>query len=114
MTTESLFAVCILPGCTQPVADELTPCQTCRTLFGPMLQETDRPRTLTHADIEARDNHVRAIYRARRLHTPATQTTDTEPTTTRRANQWCWICEQRRICTQTPQRWEWRDCLQIT
>ncbi|MFD6859137.1 hypothetical protein ACFWCF_17570 [Rhodococcus sp. NPDC060090] len=79
-----------------------------------MLQKTHRPRTLTHADIEARDNHVRAIYRARRLHTPAAQTTDTEPTTTRRANQWCWMCEQRRICTQTPQRWECSDCLQTT
>ncbi|MBS9371081.1 hypothetical protein [Rhodococcus sp. B50] len=43
MTAESLFAECIIPGCKQPVTDQLTPCQTCRAIFGPMLHEADRP-----------------------------------------------------------------------
>ncbi|WP_088899773.1 hypothetical protein [Rhodococcus sp. BUPNP1] len=55
MTAESLFAECIIPGCKQPVTDELTPCQTCRTIFGPMLHEADRPPSYTAADLAERD-----------------------------------------------------------
>lgn len=66
MTTEPPFAECILPGCTQPVADEL---------ITPSFTPTSKP--------EATDT--------RRLHTSATQTADTEPTPTRRTNQWCWM-----------------------
>ncbi|WP_068166598.1 hypothetical protein [Rhodococcus phenolicus] len=108
MTTESLFAECILPGCTQPVAEELTPCQTCRTIFGPMLQKTDSREPLTHADITARDNDTRAAYRAQLRIIAET------PQPARRRNQRCWMCEQRRTCTQTPQGWECRDCIEIT
>ncbi|MCK8673924.1 hypothetical protein M1M07_22795 [Rhodococcus sp. HM1] len=63
MTAESLFAECIIPGCKQPVADELTPCDTCRTIFGPMLQEHDRPPSYTAADLAERDADTAAAYR---------------------------------------------------
>lgn len=32
----------------------------------------------------------------------------------RKANQRCWMCEQRRTCTRQPAGWECDLCLQIT
>ena len=59
--TPSLWACCILPGCKQPVAEELTPCDTCRDIFGPMLQEADRPPRYTVADLADRDAEIKAL-----------------------------------------------------
>ncbi len=99
MTAESLFAECIIPGCTQPVADELTPCQTCRTIFGPMLQEADRPPELHHRrPRRTRRRHCRRLphdarttYRGRarrpglRTRTPHSRTRENRSTRTRRS-----------------------------
>ncbi len=79
MTAESLFAECIIPGCKQPVTDELTPCQTCRTIFGPMLQESDRPPSYTAADLAERDAGTAAAYRMMRALPPRPSTTTWTP-----------------------------------
>lgn len=84
MTAESLFAECIIPGCTQPVTDELTPCQTCRTIFGPMLQEADRPPSYTAADLAERDAGTAAAYRMMRALPTAAQRNDLDTERERR------------------------------
>lgn len=121
MTAESLFAECIIPGCTQPVTDELTPCQTCRTIFGPMLQEADRPPSYTAADLAERDAGTAAAYRMMRALPTAAQRNDLDTERERRtaehekaaaqergeaekASQTCWLCEERRTCLLRPPR----------
>ncbi|MGV9718915.1 hypothetical protein [Rhodococcus pyridinivorans] len=64
MDAPSLWATCILPGCKQPIADELDVCTTCRTAFGDYLHETDRPPSYTVADLEERDAGIRNAYRS--------------------------------------------------
>lgn len=130
MTAESLFAECIIPGCTQPVTHELTPCQTCRTIFGPMLQEADRPPSYTAADLAERDAGTAAAYRMMRALPTAAQHNDLDTERGRRtaehekaaaqergeaekANQTCWLCEERRTCLLRPQGWECRQCREI-
>ncbi|WP_039587419.1 hypothetical protein, partial [Rhodococcus sp. Chr-9] len=84
MTAESLFAECIIPGCKQPVTDELTPCQTCRAIFGPMLQEADRPPGYTAADLAERDAGTAAAYRMMRALPTAAQHNDLDTERERR------------------------------
>lgn len=127
--TPSLWACCILSGCKQPVAEELTPCDTCRDIFGPMLQEADSPPRYTVADLAERDAEIKAMYRSLRRRS-STAEIDTESddyrtfvATTRtvaqnagreeKANQRCWLCEQSRKCLLEPSGWECRECRQI-
>ncbi|MGW0021599.1 hypothetical protein ACWDUD_25065 [Rhodococcus sp. NPDC003382] len=130
MTAESLFAECIIPGCKQPVADELTPCDTCRTIFGPMLQEHDRPPSYTAADLAERDAETAAAYRMMLGIRTAPEDIDPESDRYRLAvkrertaaqkrgeeekpNQTCWLCEERRTCILRPRGWECRTCREI-
>lgn len=130
MDTLSLWATCIVPGCRQPVADELDVCGTCRTVFGDYLRETDRPRSYTIADIEARDAGVRAAYLAQFALRSVPAEIDTASAEYRRAvveartvaqaageaeepGQTCWMCEQRRSCIRRERGWECRECRQI-
>ncbi|MBD8056433.1 hypothetical protein ICV35_22535 [Rhodococcus ruber] len=130
MTAPSLWETCIVPGCKQPVAEELDVCQTCRTVFGDYLRETDRPPRYTRADLDRADAEVLEMYRllARRHVEPEQIDTDSElyrraatlATTSlqhagelERANQRCWICDERRTCLLRPGGWECRTCRQI-
>lgn len=78
MSAPSLWETCILPGCRQPVAEELDVCQTCRTVFGDYLHETDRTPSYTTADLDRRDTELREMYRLLSRHTFDPDTTDTE------------------------------------
>lgn len=102
--TATLFAACVIPACGNPVIDAGRPCDEClgdfsHPGFGPMLARTGRPAP-TAEQIEERDEAVRAVHRARR-----------EPE--RRANQVCWICDERHTCTREPQGWECATCREI-
>ncbi|MGN0040508.1 hypothetical protein [Rhodococcus sp. (in: high G+C Gram-positive bacteria)] len=130
MTAESLLADCIIPGCTQPVAEELTPCDTCRDIFGPMLQEVDRPPSYTAANLAERDAQTADAYRTMLGRRVAHEDIDTESDRYRRAaqqvktaaqkrgeaekpGQTCWLCEERRMCILRPGGWECRTCRDI-
>lgn len=101
---------CALPGCLVVVAAPGDVCPGCRTAFGDYLAPVERAPEVTAEDVAARyaarDEAVRAAYAARRTPTPA------EPET--RRNQRCWICEEHRTCTRTPQGWECPTCQTIT
>lgn len=130
MDAPSLWATCILPGCRQPIADELDVCTTCRTAFGDYLHETDRPPNYTVADLEERDAGIRNAYRSLYGQRIEPEQIDTDSDKYRRAvtlattvaqqmgqeekaNQTCWLCEERRMCIRRPGGWECRDCRQI-
>lgn len=104
---------CALPGCRVVVADPGDVCQACRAAFGDYLAPVERAPEVTAEDVAARyaarDDAVRAVYAARSALAPAQAA---EPET--RRNQRCWICEERRTCTRTPQGWECPTCRTIT
>ncbi|SUA47242.1 Uncharacterised protein [Nocardia africana] len=60
--TESLFAACVLPGCTTPVALVGDACEGCRTAFGDMLVITPGARRMTAEEIAERDRGVHNVY----------------------------------------------------
>ncbi|QII03763.1 hypothetical protein BH92_27305 (plasmid) [Rhodococcoides fascians A21d2] len=60
------------------------------------------------ADLDARDASTREQYRAQAAIVAAAQ-----QVSTRKRNQVCWLCEERRICTSTAGRWECIDCQRL-
>jgi len=100
----SLFAPCALPGCNNPVASWGEVCGGCQVAFSGYLRPA-RPGQPVPAeqDIARRDAAVADAY-GRQHHRP-----DDE----RRANQRCWLCEERRTCTQMPHGWECDHCRAI-
>jgi hypothetical protein len=96
---------CPLPGCANETPDG-APCDECRGAFGSALRPATQPtrRPMTDAELDARDQAMRDAYatRRRKLHHPVEQE--------RRANQLCWMCDQRRTCTLVLGRWECTDC----
>ena len=100
MTAPTLFPSCVLPGCDHPVTVVGEPCGGCVEAFGPMLREVDRP-ALTAAQITERDTAVAYAYRAQR------------DLVERKANQRCWICEERHTCTRAPSGWECDACREV-
>lgn len=108
-----LFARCVLPGCANPVADQGHPCPDCeRACAGFLRTSTDRA-PLSAEQQTARDEQVRAAQRANADFTRAIAAADPSAQITR-ANQRCWMCEQRRRCTRISGQWECRDCQTIT
>lgn len=105
----TLFDDCALPGCAVPVATPGDVCQSCRAAFGDMLNvRTDglaRDPEQVRADLAARDASTREQYRAQAATVAAAQ-----QVSTRKRNQICWLCEERRTCTSTAGRWECADC----
>lgn len=57
------------------------------------------------ADLDARDASIREQYRAQAATVAAAQ-----QVSPRKRNQICWLCEERRTCTSTAERWECADC----
>lgn len=95
---------CVLPGCAALVEVVGTPCDGCLTAFGLLLRATGTA-PMTAAEIDERDQAVADAYREQREIAAA----DVE----RRANQRCWICEERRTCTRAPAGWECAACVAI-
>lgn len=96
-------AECVLPGCRERVDDVGQACADCIAAFGSYLVAVDR-EPMTTAAIAERDAGTRELYV--RMLTP----TDDPPAPTRRQNQTCWLCEQRRACTLVDDRWECDAC----
>jgi len=71
MPDQLTLPVCVLPGCTTPVAEWAEPCDGCRTAFGPRLRAATGP-AMTEADIDARDSGVRHAYALQRATRKAT------------------------------------------
>ena len=105
----TLFDDCALPGCGAPVVTPGDVCQSCRVAFEDMLNvRTDGPDLdpeQVRADLAARDASTRDQYRAQAATVAAAQ-----QVSTRKRNQICWLCEERRTCTSTAGRWECADC----
>ena len=62
--TATLFAICVLPGCTTPVAEPGDTCPACVTAFGSMLRPSGT--RLTADEINERDAYVARAYYAQR------------------------------------------------
>lgn len=99
--TATLFETCVIPACNNPTVEVGRPCGQCigdfsAAGFGPMLARIAAPG-LTAEQIAERDQAMAATQRRMR-----------EPE--RRANQLCWICDERRTCTREHAGWECADC----
>lgn len=110
----SLFATCALPSCNHPAASWGDVCGRCQVVFSGYLQPA-RPGQPgpTEPDLAQRDTDVAAAYAqqhdlAATAPPPPPRRPDGEHK--RRANQRCWLCEERRTCTRMPHGWECDHC----
>ena len=114
---------CILPGCRNGAEEQGLPCGECAEAFGSHLRQTDGPAMTVEAQAK-RDNETQAAYAvllaggdpARVAATgeeapTAAGTPATAPE--RKANQRCWLCEERRTCTRQAHGWECDVCQQV-
>ena len=100
---------CPVAGCEHPVADPRLPCEECRRVFGDMLREVGPEQPAQSAQVAvtalaARDAALRSVYAEWQEASAAVEW---------RANQRCWLCEERRRCRRDPMqlsRWVCRDC----
>ena len=113
VTDLELFARCVLPGCANPIADQGDVCPACLRAFTGYLQPSGRP-PLTEAEQHDRDHQVRAAHRAQLTVAAAAAAADATGDALTRANQRCWLCEQRRTCTRINGQWECRHCQTVT
>jgi hypothetical protein len=104
--TDQLFAECVLPGCRELVAAAGDVGPDCLAAFGPLLRQVPDAEPLTAEQVEDRDQAVAQHYQGRN----ASAAQDGREW---KSNQLCWMCEQRRRCTQTDQGWECRHCLTV-
>lgn len=82
-------------------------CAGCRRIFGAHLQPVTPPATETApAPLTAAQRFE--IQVAARQHRAPDRAPD--PLVVVRRNQRCWLCEDRRTCTLTPQGWECANC----
>lgn len=113
---------CILPGCGNAAEEQGLPCGECAAAFGAHLRQTDGPPMT--AEVQAkRDSETHATYAVllaggNPAAVPAAGGSAAAPSTTvgqpeRKANQRCWMCEQRRTCTRQAHGWECDRCLEI-
>lgn len=113
MKALSLFPTCVLPGCTQMVPETGGVCDECVEVFGECLAFGDGPG-MTEEQIEARDKGTAELYRAmREIAANPIPEPRPEPELERKRNQTCWLCEERRTCTQMPMGWECDTCKEI-
>jgi hypothetical protein len=106
-----LYSECCLPGCRHPVPDAGHPCGCCLADFtGPhgwRITATGEGALETAEQVADR-KAGQAAAQARAL-TPVRRPGDGH----RKANQTCWLCEQRRTCASTPTGWECDACQQV-
>lgn len=94
---------CVVPGCSGYVPAQGDVCGDCRAAFGSMLVHHADGGRMTAAEALERDRGIREAYAVRRQATEQGELV-------RRANQRCWLCEDRRTCTQMPVGWECDTC----
>jgi hypothetical protein len=96
---DSLWSECVLPGCGNLVPELGEACSGCLEAFGSRLRFVPAPPPLSEEDQAAV-----AEFAARRQ----------APELERRANQRCWLCEERRTCIRTAAGWECPRCAAVT
>lgn len=126
MTSTETQPTCVLPGCTNTVAEQGRPCQDCVAAFGDYLRMGEGPG-LTAQQQAARDSQTMHMYALQHEHEhigdesrppdvderpPAAARRKEEPE--RKANQRCWMCEERHTCTKAQHGWECDNCRSIT
>ncbi|KAF0966401.1 hypothetical protein MLGJGCBP_00420 [Rhodococcus sp. T7] len=101
LTQLDLFAPCAIPTCETPVTESGDVCTGCQNAFGHMLQ----PRPPAPGDVspQLEDAHTVGVPAGA---IPTASTNDPD----RKANQRCWLCEERRTCQKVSGRWECRAC----
>ena len=108
---DTMTATCVLPGCHELVPEAGQPCAGCRDAFGEMLRHDPDGATLTPEQIVARDQATRDALReqiaARSAATGAARKLK------RKQGQTCWLCTERRTCTQMPNGWECDACQDV-
>jgi hypothetical protein len=114
---------CILPGCRNSVNDQGVPCSECMAEFGSHLRATDGPPMTAEAQAD-RDRETQhsyalqmagtnpALIAAAGAHYGSPPAASAE-TRERKANQRCWLCEERRTCTKAERGWECDTCLDV-
>ncbi|ANE83525.1 hypothetical protein A7U43_27710 (plasmid) [Mycobacterium adipatum] len=114
---------CILPGCGNGAEEQGMPCGECADAFGSHLRQTEGPAMTVEAQAK-RDNETQAAYVVllaggdpARVAAPSwtesagARTPVKDPA--RKANQRCWLCEERRTCTRQVHGWECDVCRQV-
>jgi len=111
----SLFATCALPGCTSPVVTWGDVCGGCQVAFNDYLRPARPDQLVPTEHDKQRDHDVAAGYARQHDGTEADRPrrVDHGDEHEKRANQRCWLCEQRRTCTRMPHGWECENCRAI-
>lgn len=93
----TLFSTCPVPKCSNPV-DDGQPCAECASLIAAgLIRPAGQPMTLDDVRRELAGQQLVKADRGEEY----------------KANQQCWVCEQRRTCRPDPdQRGQWicKDC----
>lgn len=103
-----LFSQCAAPTCQAPVAQSGDVCDGCRVVFGDML----RKRPATDIDVPDAQAEESSISLHPRMAGPGIEGKASAELDTK-ANQICWLCQDRRICAQVDGRWECRVCRDV-
>lgn len=113
---------CILPGCGAPTTEQGMPCEDCAASFGCYLRQTEGPAMTAEAQAR-RDSETHTAYaallagedpaRAAAVGAQRIAPAKPEGEPERKANQRCWMCEQRRTCTKQADGWECDVCREI-
>lgn len=114
---------CILPGCRNGAEEQGLPCGECAEAFGSHLRQTEGPAMTVEVQTK-RDNKTQAAYAvllaggdparvtaAGGAQSTAAGTPAKDPE--RKANQRCWLCEERRTCTRQVRGWECDVCREV-
>lgn len=101
--------VCLVQGCATPVETTGVVCTLCQDLFEGYMVYNPNGHRPTEAELAAADAGLRRAHEQQ----IAVERASAHTNPVRRANQICWMCEQRRTCTQQQQGWECDTCLQI-
>jgi hypothetical protein len=98
-----LFTPCAIPTCETPVIESGEVCTGCLDAFGHMLQARSAAPCVSPQLDPA---HSAGISEQNRTSRTSSASTDE----LKRAQRWCWLCEERRTCTKVRGRWECRGC----
>lgn len=117
-STPSLFAICPLPGCSQPVDDLRVPCAGCLAAFDHQLRPSAAEAVSAEvfaAVIMERDQAVAVVLAERRANFSSQPGLELAgDSASWRRNQVCWVCAERCTCSPdegfTEIRWICKNC----
>lgn len=102
-------------GCANPTDEIGKPCPSCLGAFGDRIRRNPDvipdPEAF-QAVMAASDEAIRDILRERAALDHGILPAGNGVIT--KANQLCWLCEQRKTCAATPHGWECPQCQEVT